>query len=797
MLKNYFHTAIRSFKKNKVYTLISVLSLSFGITCCLTQFAILRHEFTFDSFHKQKDQIYRVVEHEITEKGMKFRGILPSPLPKTLEANLFDSEMVIPMFGPVHANIKINSAQGLKVFTDPRILYTNSSFLANLDFDLIEGGPAQLLDEKGTLFLTEKMAEKYFGKLNPLGQTIKVDDMELTVRGILEDHPTNTNVPFNCIISDLHVKDNYDQYASNWDSYWAGSTYIVKKESSSVTELEAEINQIYKQNLTKEQGDLKQLYLQPLSEAHTDDRYAQSVNYVPPTTFIAGSILMVVLILIVSVLNFINLATGQSIIRSKEVGIRKTLGGKKRELIFQFLSETFLLVSAATLIGLTLGQVLMDLLNSAVSGMSFHVGYDQTIILFIIGLILFVTLLGGAYPALVLSRFNPIKTLHNQVSLSRGSGSFSLRKIMISSQFVIANFLIICTIVSISQMDYIQSKNLGFNSENVTIIEFSDQSPEKMQTILNEYQKLNFVEKASNSFAPPQTGSTWYSSYQLPNQEANDQQEANVKFVDQNYLDLYDIDLLYGRNLTNSYSTDSTTELVVNKEFVDRLGLTYWDALQTKLVFEKGMQGIIVGITDNFHVSKLNRADIQPIAMAYVPRLMNEIHLKLTDNHDHYAELENVFRQFDQENLFEPGLLSHRIERSYSFEKIIFRVIVFFSITAIIISLMGLYGLVSFMIAKNQKPLSIRKIFGASTNALLIRFSWEYLVLIVIAFIISTPLSGLVMQQWLNNFYFHIDLSFWHFFTGLLVITTISLLTVGVKSYKAANTNPADILRHE
>ncbi len=794
MLRNYIHTALRSFKKNKVYTLISVLSLSFGITCCLTQYATLRHEFTFDSFHEKGDQIYRVVEHESSEKGLAYRGILPTPLPKILETSFPET---IPMFGPVHAKIKFNDPLGIKVFTDPRVVYTNSSFLENLDFNIISGGPAQLLNEKGTIFLTEQTAEKYFGKQNPLGQSITIENINLTVRGILENPPTNTNVPFNCLISDLHIKDNYAAYADKWDSYWAGSAYLVKDANVQLEELESKVNQLYNQYLTKEESDLKQLYLQPLQEVHTDDRYKQSVNYVPPSAFIMGSVLMVVLILIVSVLNFINLATGQSIKRSKEVGIRKTLGGQKRELIFQFLTETFLLVCAATLIGLTLGQVLMDLLNSAVSGMSFHAGYDLTIIGFLIGLILIVTLLGGAYPALVLARFNPIKTLHNQISLSRSSGSFSMRKVMIASQFIIANFLIICTIISVSQMDYIQSKNLGFDSDNVTIISFDDQSPEKMRSILNEYESLSFVEKASNSFAPPQTGSSWYSSYHLPETETTTELEANVKFIDQNYLDLYEIELLYGRNITNTYSTDSTTELVVNKEFVDRLGLNYQEALQTKLIFERGMQGTIVGITDNFHVSKLNRADIIPIAMTYVPRLMNEIHLKLADDKDHYAELETVFRKFDQENLFEPGILSYRIEQSYSFEKLIFKIIVFFSITAIVISLMGLYGLVSFMIAKNQKPLSIRKIFGASTNNLLFKFSWEYLILIFIAFLISAPLSGFVMQQWLNNFYFHIDLSAWHFISGLIIITTIALITVGLKSYKAANTNPADILRHE
>lgn len=598
------------------------------------------------------------------------------------------------------------------------------------------------------------------------------------------------------LVSEKNLKDVYQEYVDNWNSSWSASAYVIARPSDDLTELEREVNAIFGNHIPEEEKIDNNLFLQPLSEVHTDDRYSHSVNYVPPSKVMIGSLFLVILILLVSILNFINLATSQSIRRAKEVGIRKTLGGQKKQLVVQFLTETLIQVIVATLIGFTLGQIIMDQLNSAVSGMSFRLSYDANIFIFMVILIIVVTLLGGAYPSFILSRFNPVKTLHQQISLAKNSGSFSLRKFMITAQFVIANFLILATIISSDQMSFIREKDLGFDPSNVVIISTPDQTDEKMPAIKNAFENLNFVKKASWSFATPQTGNSWNTNYHIVGQESNDHLVTNMKFIDKNYLDLYDIELIYGRNISHHYTTDTTAQLIVSLELIKRLGLSPVEALETRIAFNGNYEGQIIGITEDFHVSKLNRS-IKPVIMMFAPSQMRQIHLKMADDNPHFAELETTFRKFDEENPFEPDILMERIQKSYTFENIIFSMVLLFSFCAIVISLMGLYGLVSFMISKNLKPLSIRKIFGASSQKLFVNLSKEYLILIGIAFLISSPLSYLVMRNWLNTFYYRIEISWWHFVASLIISLAVAVITVGYKSYKAATSNPVDALRYE
>ncbi len=797
MIRNYLVTALRNFRKNKVYTILNILSLSFGITVCITQYAILRHEFTFDDFHHKKDQIYRVVSHHATEGGMSYSGILPNPLAKTLDEEKSYIEDVIAMHGPVHSKVKFNRAGKVEIFTEPRVVYTDQSFLKHLDFELLKGGPIELLDEKGHVFITERLAERYFGTMDPLGATLTIDDnLHLEVAGILKNPPSNTNVPFNMLIPNKHLKDAYSDYVENWDATWVGSAYIVINPNDDMAKIETELNQILAKHISAEDKLVKTLFTQPLSEVHTNDKYTNAVNYVPPSKVLLGTVLMVILILVISILNFVNLATSQSIQRAKEIGIRKTLGGQKRELVLQFLFETMILVSVSIILGLTLGQIVMDMLNGTLSGMSFYLSYDNTIYLFVLALLVVVTAVAGFYPAVILTRFNPVDTIRRKVSLAKHSGNFPLRKVLITTQFVIANFLIFGTIISTSQLSFMQSKDLGFDAENVVILPFSNKSNEQMATIRYEYAQLSFVEKATWSFTPPQTGNSWNTNYNIVGMPSNDDLKTNMKFIDDQYIALYNIELLYGRNITNTFNSDTTQSFLVTNAMIQELGLTPDQALTTEIEFNGNFRGKIVGVLEDFHVSKLNRS-IKPVVLFHNPESMRQIHLKMASGDLHLSELETLYRRFDDEALFEPSILTDRITQTYKFERIIHSSVIFLAVTAALISLMGLYGLVSFMIAKNKKAFTIRKIFGASSGRLLLRMTKEYASLIIVGYVLSAPLGALAMNNWLNGFYYHIDISVWHYLASLILILTISGVTVGYKSYKSAAANPVDDLRYE
>ncbi len=799
MLRNYLFTALRNFRKHRLYSLINVIGLGLGIACCMAQFAIVQHEMSFDDFHEHPEHIYRVVEHYAGDNGMIYSAYLPNPLGHTLESELSNAS-AIPIQGPLNAKLKVSDGSGQKVFSEENnILFTNSKFLQHFHFPLVTGSASNYLDQPGYIYLSENIARKYFGTTEAVGRTIRYgEDIRLEVAGVLAEIPYNTNIHFEILVSYPTIRKIYPEWTANWGATWLGTTYLVLEDNTNPQAIEAQIAAITATHLSPEDQETTHYFLQPLADVHTNERYTNAPNYVPPRAALMGSIFTVALILLASILNFITLATSQSSARSKEVGIRKTLGGHKRNLIYQFLTETGILVIVASLIGLTLGQILLNLLNKAVSPFPFMVSYDPGILWFSLILILAVTLLAGFYPSMVLARLSPSQAIRNQTIWGGKRKKTYLRSGLIVVQFFVASLLLIVTTVSSNQMHYIHSKDLGFNDSNVLQIHFSDQTTKDLSVICRELGQLDFVDKTTQCMGPPQTGYSWNSSYNLTGHPSTDALHTNLKFVDKNYLDTYEIELIAGRNLDNKHFPDSSQQIMVNEEFVKRLNLSAHEAIGRKVDYNGQYRGTIIGVVKNFHLDKLTQT-IRPVAMAYQPRQMNDIGIKLlkADLAHILPALEERFKTYDPEGVFEPKLLADEIRKSYIFENAMFSTFQVFTLLAIVIGLLGLYGLVNFMISKNLKSISIKKVFGAKTQQILISLSRQYLFLILIAFLLSTPVATWILQQWLSNFSYRIELSPWHFIVSLVLVVCISLLTVGAKSYQAANTNPADILRNE
>lgn len=778
--------------------MINVIGLGLGVSCCFAQYAILKHELSFDNFHQNTDRIYRIVEHYAGDYGMEYSAFLPNPMGHTLNDEL-TSVAAIPIQGPLDAKIKVRTGNNQQIFSEQNnIIFSNSNFLRYFNFPLIDGTHTNELNEINQVYISEKIAKKYFNTPYATGRTLHYgNDINLKVAGVLKDIPYNTNIHFDLLVSYPTIRKIYPEWTANWGATWQGTTYLVLNDSSSPELVERQISEVTKKHLSAEDFETTKYYLQPIKEVHTDDQYVSAPNYVPPTVALIGSALTVLMILIVSILNFINLATSQSIRRSKEVGIRKTLGGRKSNLITQFMIETGSLVLIAGILGLTIGQVLLDLLNQAVSPFPFRVTYDSSIFFFFVILLVVVTILAGIYPSLVLSRLSPSQAIRNQTLLQK-SGHFSLRKLLTVIQFAVANMLIIVTIIATSQMNYIHSKDLGFNQSNVLLLHFSDQATKDLSYIKTDLASLDFVENATWCMGPPQTGYSWNSAYNLVGQPGSDALYTSLKFIDGDYLDTYQIPLIAGRNIESKLLPDSSQQILVNEEYVRRLELTAAEAVGRRVNYNGQYTGTIVGVVKDYHLEKLSRA-IRPTTFAFQPYNMNDINLKLKTNDmtGILPVLEDKFRTYDPEGVFEPKLLSEQIEQSYLFENALYSTFQVFAFLAIVIGLMGLYGLVNYMVMKNRKPISIHKVFGASTRQIFVKISREYLALIVIAFIISAPIAAYIMSNWLSNFSYHIAINGWHFAISMVIVIAISMLTVGSKSYQAANSNPADILRHE
>ncbi len=800
MIRNYLVTAFRNFRKNKFYVMVNVLGLSIGITCCLVVYTILKHELTFDNFHNNSENIYRLVEHYVGDDGIQYGGIMPNAMGFNLDEKKSAIKEVITMHGPVGASMEFTHNKKKKAFIEEdNILFANPAFLNNLNFSILQGAPSSSLGEPFKVYLTEKIAKKYFGNDNPIGQFITFDEKhDLEVVGIMKDTPTNTNVYFEILISYPTILEWNGSYVRSWNSYWAGTVYVVVDPSDDLTVLQGEVHSIAYPNFSERKKQRNTYHFQPLSEVHTDTRFDDGVRYVAPTEVLIGFILLAVITLVASILNFINLATAQAVQRSKEVGIRKTLGSSRAGLMTQFIGETFIIVLISCLLAFTIGQVFIDKMNGFLAIVNFQMGYDFTIVVFAILLCVVVSLLAGFYPSVVLANYNPITALQNRISIRRGSGKMSLRKTLVITQFVIANLLIITTIIVASQMTYIKKKDLGFDRENIVLIEFPERSRDKIELVKNALLDLSFIHGGTHCMSSPISNMNWNTAYHISGKTTTDRMSTNVKFIDSDYLELYEIPLIAGRNLDDKLFADSTHKLVVNREFLKRGSLPLDSAIGVSIKFLGERKGKIVGVVEDFHVSGLQEA-LRPVIMLYEPDNMGQINIRLSSNNfgTFIPEIENVFRKFAGDEIFMATFLSDIIKDNYILENLVYGVFQIFSVMAILIGIFGLYGLVSFMANRNRKNISIRKVFGAHIFHILGIFGKEYLILLFVSFFLAIPAAYFLSQEWLNGFEYRIPITPIYFVMAILISLLITIGAVGYRSFQAATSNPIDSLRYE
>lgn len=801
MFRNYFLTAFRNFKKNKTYSFLNILGLGIGLASCMFVFTIIRYEYSFDNWHQEADQIYRVVRHNFGENGLTEQsGSIPYPSGDKLIQSVPDFEKVIQFHGPTDEKVVLTDVMGnLQVFRENKVLYTDPNFFEVMDFNILKGADQTILNEPYKVFVSERLAKKYYGDQNPIGQVITMnDDEQLEIVGIVENCPKNTNLPYEMIVSISTARKRWpDVFTNNWSMTWAYSTYVTVPKGADLKELENKLEGALEAHMAEDRRTNSEYHLQPLKEIHNDERYGDGNNYVTPSLMIWAFIILGSLVLGTACLNFINLSTAQAIKRAKEVGIRKTLGSRKLQLIGQFLSESLIIVGAAMIIGLTLGQVMISKFNDFLKGLEYNLSYTAEVFIFGLLLVLLVTFLAGFYPAMILSGYKPVDALTNKINIKKGSGNFSLRRVLVITQFAFTNLMLITTIIIASQMNYIKSKDLGFADNNVVIIDLPNDTSASRKALMNRFLEENYVLEAVRSFTAPLSGNVWSNSYTPVGEEYKEGNNSNMKFGDVNYLDFYDIPLVHGRLYNPELNTDSTLEAVVNRQLIATLGWTQEQALGKWLNYGNRKMKI-VGIIENFHASPLQRG-MEPVTLAYDENELNQLCLQLSSTPDLnlMSNIERVFRSFYPEELFECSTLKENINDRYMLEDLLHQIIQFVSLITILLSAMGLYGLVSFMANKNAKTIGIRKVFGASVPDILNIFMKEYVLLLLFAFLLAAPAAWWLSSLWLDEFSYRINVTAVYFLAGFALSVVIAILTVGYKSYQAATNNPIKSLRYE
>lgn len=794
MFKNYFIITIRNLKRNLSYSAINVFGLALGITCSMVLFLMITFYLSFDNYHDNKDRIYRIVTSSENNGREDFFAGVPAPLPGALASDITGIQHVLFISGDNNALFTIIDNGAPKIFEQENgLAYTDSTYFTFFNRAFIMGDYKTALQQPNQIILSEKTAKKFFGEVNPMGQLIKLNNKtELKVTGIIEDHPDNTTFPFEILISYLTIQK--DKEESGWNSVYSDDQCFVMLEAG--TPPDAINNQfpafVKKYETQREERSLKR-WLQPLQEINYDSRFGNYRYTTVSKTSILAMGVVALFLLITACINFINLSTAVAVKRSKEVGIRKVLGSQRLQLMGQYLAETGMITLVALLISVGLSELALIQLNAFLD-INLHVDFtDLRLITFLIGVWAVVSLASGFYPALLLSGFSPALALKNKIT-NRSTGGFALRRSLVVFQFVISQLLIVGTVILLAQMNFLESKDLGFSKDAVINVPIPNNAPLNNKKVLkSELLRMGGVERVSLCNTAPSSGSVSMTAYTIEGIEGN--HLTQVKLTDEDYIDLFKIELLAGNNLMG---LDSANSCLVNEKLLKSLGLEKPEEIIGRVISIWGMNLPVAGVVKDFHTMSLER-EIDPTILFNGVDSYRTAAIKLKGGSvkETLGEVERAWAAQYPDFLFSYEFLDNEIKEFYESEQKMSTLLILFSVIAITIGCLGLYGLISFMANEKEKEIGVRKVLGASTGNILIIFSKEFIILILVAFAIASPLAAYIMGQWLDNFAYRVPLTSLMFVTGIGITIIIAFVTVGFRSIRAALANPINALRNE
>ncbi len=811
MLLNNLRIALRTLRKNKTYTTINVLGLTVGIAAALLIFRIVKYELSFNKSFANADRIMRVVSMvKTTEEGEVPSMCTPVPAMDVMESTVSQFEamsrikevwctLTIPNpTGDVPLR-KFNFASGqLAYFVEPE-------FFQIFSLEWLAGDPATAVNEPGSIVLTKSWAEKCFDNWSAAtGQTVLIDNIiPLVVKGVVDDLPVNSDFPLTFFISYPTVRAHADYFFfddENWGSCSSNNqVYALLKDKDQIVAANTLLAKVGEKEYSEGSNVQGRTHiLQPLADLHYDTRFHHSGTHITEKSRLKILSVIGILILIMACFNFINLATAQASLRAREVGVRKTLGSRRGQLIGQFMSETAILVVFSTMLGCALATICTPLLKHVSHVPDSLPLFNSSLVwIFLAGTVVVVTLLAGLYPSLALAGFEPVKALKSNFNNTMIGGA-SLRKSLVVLQFVIAQGLIIGAIITILQLDYIRSQDLGFSKDLVYTFNFNSDSITiaRQQALKLRMQQIPGVESVSFGSDQPLSGNTWSSNFKFADRPEDEPYGLNLKFCDADYANTYGIKLLAGKWYSPS---DTMRECVVNMTLLRKLGITDPQEIvgQQIKVFEN-LKISITGVTDDFHTHSL-RNEHEPLMLTTRKEFYWEAGLKIRpDNiNSTLASIKSAYDEVLPEQVFSGTFLDERIAQFYEDDKRLSATCKAFGLLAVLISCLGLFGLATHAAAQRVKEIGIRKVLGASVTGILGLLSKDFLKLVLIALILASPLAWYLMNKWLTNFAYRVDIP-WTVFvgTGVLAIL-VAFLTVSFQSLKAALANPVESLRSE
>jgi len=796
MLNNYLKTAVTYLWGHKTFTGINLIGLSIGISTCFFALLFVNFELSYDTHNEKVDQIYRLVTDVKTSTGVSYEST-SAPMAPAIQEAFPDVQIATRVFLDYMVIRKDNNN-----FGDENIAYADPSLFSVFSLPLISGNAPTAFDAPFSLILSETAAMKYFNTIDCLGKALQIDsNYPATVTGVMKDMPDNSHFKVEIFLSMSTLLEEWNpSLEHNWNRF-GFYTYLLLQENIESDQLSIQLSNFINKHIDR--SNMKYtLLLEPLKSVYLQSkprgsRYGSSVSGDINNVYIFS--IIAVFVLFIACFNFINLTTAFSMQRAKEIGVRKVLGASKSQLINQFLLESVMVSVFAFIIALMMCILLLPFFNQ-VSGKILsttifeHSNYVGWLLLITIA----IGFLSGIYPAFFLSRFKTLSSLKG--SFITGSSGAILRKGLVITQFSISILLIIATLVVYTQLNYMQNKQLGFKKDHMLVVDFyfDGRIYDHEEAIKQQLASIPGIDLISlSSSIPGRANRTFLTEIENVDNKMQDF-ISDVYFVDYDFIDLYQIEVIAGRGFSKNFESDLGRAMVINEAAAKSLGYYNLDDAIGKRFTQKGKNGIIIGVIKDFHYHSY-REMVRPLTLRVVPHWFTFITLNVTSDNlqTTISSLENKWKKLIPDKAFNYFFMDEAYNAQYIAEARFGKLFMGSTLLAIFISCLGIFGLSAFTTLQRTKEIGVRKVLGASIQEVVSLLAKDYLLLIGIAFVIGTLLAWFAMNTWLDNFAYRINLSWWIFVFAGISAMLLALVTISFQTIKAARVNPVNSLRIE
>jgi len=823
MFRNYFKTALRHLFKNKLYSLINIFGLALGISACFFIFQYVHYESNYDRFNKNADNIYRVT--------LKFSGSFANVLPSATnhpavgpamkrdfpEVKNFARLVSSSVFVGSNTTVSNKENPGSpKVFSERRLYVADSSIFEMFSFPFMAGDPRTALTQGNSMVISESSAAKYFGKENPIGKTLEMNGLTLKVTGVFKDVPENSHLKFDMLVSfttfppEMGLDQNWA-----WPEYY---NYVQLTPGANTKSIEQRFPSFIQKYLGEKMKELNygaSFQLQPLTDIHLKSSLLKEAEVNGSSKEVSFLSIIGIFILVIAWINYINLSTAKSMERAKEVGLRKVVGARRPQLIRQFLFESFLINLLALVLAIAIIYLAGPLFSrftgkDLVKGFfNSGLGHNPSFWFAAVGIFLGATLLVGFYPAFALSSFRPVLVLKGVINIP--NSKISLRRVLVSFQFVLSILLIASTLIVSRQLHFMKNQELGYKKDQLLVVKapgvIDSTVFDKYRYFRTEITKNPQINEMSASAEIPGKSIESRNSVRRAETDKTHNFTTYLAEVDNNFFNTFDVRILAGRGFGEADSSNAhvakDNRVVINEEVVQALGFkNNQEAINKRLVFILGTDEVnceIIGVASNYHQRSL-KEKYDPILYYFPSQTVWQyftFHVNKQDARHGLAAIQSLFKTSFAGNPFEYFFLDDYFNRQYQSDQRLGNVFGLFAVLAIIVACLGLLGLSSFVIKLRTKEIGIRKVLGAPVSSILMLFSTDFVKLVCIASVIAIPLIYIGAHQWLMNYAFHIKLSWFIFLLPPLILLIIALLTISVQSLRAALSNPVKSLRSE